>query len=280
MLKPGLIGLTVLVMVLVVFAPAHQRAAASVTLDYFKAEWNATSHKVVISWKTATELNTTGFIVQRSTSPTIGFVDITGVIPAAGDQLTGRTYGPVTDTLTFTSGATYWYQLVVINSNAPNDYISPVAVVADPPTPTPTMTRTPTPTPTYTDAHAHECPLRWQCNQYFYAHAHCHPYSHPHADEGAFGDTPCIGHTDRVCAENSRHRSRFNRYTQCAAHERLGDAHRRECWPGYDRPNQCALDCRAGSGYSCRPHTQRRDAADGGSSHPVALGCAAHPRAD
>ena len=121
-------GLIVVVVAALMLMSAPHRAVASVTLDYFNAEWNATSHKVVILWKTATELNITGFIVQRGTSSTAGFVDITGVVPAAGDQLTGRTYGPVTDTLTFTSGATYWYQLVMINSNAPNDYFSPVAV--------------------------------------------------------------------------------------------------------------------------------------------------------
>jgi hypothetical protein len=52
------------------------------------------------------------------------------MIPAAGDQLAGETYGPVADPLELTMGVTYWYQLVVINSNAPNDYISPVAVLA------------------------------------------------------------------------------------------------------------------------------------------------------
>jgi hypothetical protein len=143
MLRPGLIGLAALAMVLTVLMPARQRAAAAVDLNYFKAEWQSTSQTVLISWKTAMELNTTGFSVQRSTSSsTTGFVDITGVIPAVGDQLTGGTYGPVTDTLTSAMG---WYRLMEIETdNQPHDIGSVVAVLV----PTPTMTGTPTHTPT------------------------------------------------------------------------------------------------------------------------------------
>lgn len=156
-LRPGLIGLAMLVVVLTVLAPARQRAAAAVTLDYFKAEWKNANNTVMISWKTATELDAVGFIVQRSTSPITGFVDITETIPAVGDQLTGYTYPPVADDpLKLTIGVIYWYQLVVINRNGDNQYISPVAVLAGTEatatvTPTPTMTPTPTPTPTRTN---------------------------------------------------------------------------------------------------------------------------------
>jgi hypothetical protein len=130
-LKRWVLGLIVLVVVAFVLMPAPQRAAASVILDYFKAEWQGASQTVLVSWKTATELNVTGFIVQRSTSSTTGFVDITDVIPAVGDQLTGATYGPVADDpLELTLGVTYWYRLVLIRSDASRENISSVAVLA------------------------------------------------------------------------------------------------------------------------------------------------------
>jgi hypothetical protein len=160
-LKPGLIGLAVLVMVLAVLAPARQRAAASVRLEYFKAEWQNASQTVVISWKTATELNTVGFIVRRSTLPGSGYVDITEMIPARGDQLAGGEYGVppfdatnpriADDPEDLLLSTTYWYRLVEIETdNSYHDDIGPVvAVLAGTETTiTPTMTRTPTRTRT------------------------------------------------------------------------------------------------------------------------------------
>lgn len=160
MLRPGLIGLAVLVMVLTVLAPARQRAAAAVRLDYFKAEWKDEYDKVMFSWRTATELNTAGFIVQRSTSPGGPYVEITEMIRARGDQLAGGEYGVppfdevnnpriVDDSGDLILGATYWYRLVEIDTdNSRHDDIGPVvAVLAGTEatvTPTPTRTRTPT----------------------------------------------------------------------------------------------------------------------------------------
>jgi hypothetical protein len=127
---------------------------ASVTLNYFRATWQPDLETVVIEWQTATELNTVGFIVQRSTSPSSGFADITEVIPAVGDQLSGWTYDPVADDpTTIVLGTTYWYRLIVINSSPPNDTIDPVAVLAgeeNTVTPTNTATATATSTPTAT----------------------------------------------------------------------------------------------------------------------------------
>jgi hypothetical protein len=129
-LKRWMLGLIVLVVVAFVLMPAPQRAAASVILDYFKAEWRGASQTVLVSWKTASELNITGFAVQRSTSASGSYVDITDVIPAVGDQLTGATYGPVADDpLELTLGVTYWYRLVLIRSDASRENISPVAVL-------------------------------------------------------------------------------------------------------------------------------------------------------
>ncbi len=146
----------VLALLIGLAAPGGQRALASVTLDYFRAHWQANLETAVIEWKTATELNTLGFIVERSTSPSGNFVAITDMIPAVGDQLAGWTYDPVADDpVNLTLGVTYWYRLVVINSNAPNDYIPPIAVLAgneNTVTPTATTTRTPTATRTATTA--------------------------------------------------------------------------------------------------------------------------------
>ena len=130
-LKRCAIGLCVSVVVAAVLMTAPRRAAASVTLNYFRAAWQADLETVVITWQTATELNTVGFIVQRSTSPTTGFVDITEMVPAVGDLLSGWTYDAVVDDpLELTIGVTYWYRLVVINTSPPNDEIPPVAVLA------------------------------------------------------------------------------------------------------------------------------------------------------
>jgi hypothetical protein len=139
-LKRWTLGLIVLAVAAFVLMLAPHRAAASVTLDYFKAEWNDAAQTVVISWKTATELNLFGFIVQRSTSSGGSYVAITEMIPAKGEQLAGGEYGvppfdennpPIVDgSGDLVSGVTYWYRLALINSNAPNDYISPVAVQA------------------------------------------------------------------------------------------------------------------------------------------------------
>jgi hypothetical protein len=147
------IGLIVSIVLAAVLIFAPQRAVASVTLNYFRATWHADLETVIIEWQTATELNTVGFIVQRSTSPGSGYVDITDVIPAVGDQLTGWTYDPVADDpLGLTIGVAYWYRLVIINTTPPDDVIPPVAVLAGHES-TVTPTPTPTPTPTGTPAH-------------------------------------------------------------------------------------------------------------------------------
>lgn len=138
--------------------PTGRQVLASVTLDYFRATWQPDLETIVIEWATATELNTVGFIVERSTAQDTGFVAITEVIPAVGDQLGGWTYDPVADDpLDLVLGTTYWYRLIVINTSPPNDVIDPVGVVAgDANTITPTntatatVTRTPTHTPTRT----------------------------------------------------------------------------------------------------------------------------------
>jgi hypothetical protein len=130
-LKRWLPGMAMLSVAVLVLWPLSQPAPSSVILNYFRAAWHADLETVIIEWQTATELNTIGFIVQRSESASSGFVDITEVIPAVGDQLSGWTYDPVADDPdTLVIGTTYWYRLIIINATPPNDEIAPVAVLA------------------------------------------------------------------------------------------------------------------------------------------------------
>lgn len=143
-------------------APVNRRALASVTLDFFRATWQPDLETIVIEWKTATELNTVGFIIERSTASNGEFAAITEVIPAVGDPLGGWEYDPVADDPdTLVIGTTYWYRMIVVNTSPPNDTIDPVSVKAGEPntltptntaTATATATRTRTPTPSATSS--------------------------------------------------------------------------------------------------------------------------------
>ncbi|HZY41897.1 MAG TPA: hypothetical protein VFF59_07835 [Anaerolineae bacterium] len=62
-LKRWMPGLTMLGAAVLALLSTSQRANASVTLNYFRAAWQADLETVVVEWQTATELNTVGFIV-------------------------------------------------------------------------------------------------------------------------------------------------------------------------------------------------------------------------
>ncbi len=153
---------TAAALLLALLAPVNRRALASVTLNYFRATWQPELETIVIEWQTATELNTVGFIIERSTMSDGVFTAITELIPAVGDPLGGWTYDPVADDPdTLLIGTTYWYRMIVINTSPPNDTIDPVSVKAGEPntltptntaTPTATTTRTRTPTPSATSS--------------------------------------------------------------------------------------------------------------------------------
>lgn len=153
---------TAAALLLALLAPVNRRALASVTLNYFRATWQPELETIVIEWQTATELNTVGFIIERSTMSDGVFTAITELIPAVGDPLGGWTYDPVADDPdTLVIGTTYWYRMIVINTSPPNDTIDPVSVKAGEPntltptntaTPTATTTRTRTPTPSATSS--------------------------------------------------------------------------------------------------------------------------------
>ena len=101
---------------------------AAVVLDYFSVIWDPNLEVAVISWKTVSELDTAGFMVERAIWPSGTFTPTGDFEPAIGDQATGDTYGPFFDTEVFT-GTTYWYQLVIYGRNGQVDRSLPRAIL-------------------------------------------------------------------------------------------------------------------------------------------------------
>jgi hypothetical protein len=67
---------------------------------------------VAVTWETATEVNTAGFNIYRSTSETGEFVQINeaeGLIPSEGSAFSGATYNFLDQTVNV--GVTYYYLL-------------------------------------------------------------------------------------------------------------------------------------------------------------------------
>ncbi len=108
---------TVLLWLALTFAATASGAAPprSVTLVYFRGEF--TAEGALLEWQTATELNTAGFRIERSTAADGPFSQLNeiGIVPAQGGATSGATYA-VTDT-TATAGQTLWYRLVEIEFN-------------------------------------------------------------------------------------------------------------------------------------------------------------------
>lgn len=108
------------------------------------------NREVTLRWRTASEVNTSGFFVQRSTQSGSGFETISDFIPAKGSEILAATYELVDTNLT--NNTTYYYRLEIVNDQMSARYSSVVsAVPAVPtatPTRTPTVTRTPAPTNT------------------------------------------------------------------------------------------------------------------------------------
>ncbi len=132
---------------------------AAVTLVSFTG--TAGANNITIDWQTATELDTAGFNILRSTQSPTGYLQINpDFIFVKDGGLTGATYQYVDPGVAY--GTTYYYKLQVVNTDNSLDLYGPVTVTlaalttstATPPsTPTRTPTRTPTFTPTSTPAH-------------------------------------------------------------------------------------------------------------------------------
>ena len=84
---------------------------------------------VIVSWETATELETAGYFIYRSESPDGPFEKITEeMIPASTSPLTGGSY-EYTDTET-RAGNTYYYQLEEIETSGTTNIEGPIEGMA------------------------------------------------------------------------------------------------------------------------------------------------------
>ncbi|MDD5370762.1 MAG: hypothetical protein PHQ40_16900, partial [Anaerolineaceae bacterium] len=113
--------------------------------------------QVAIEWQTLSEMNISGFYVQRGNQAGGPFGRIPDsqnphFFPSQGNGLTGASYSYVDTGLT--NGSTYYYRLEAINSDGASILFGSVSASPSLPTPTPTPTSTPTatitPTPTIT----------------------------------------------------------------------------------------------------------------------------------
>jgi hypothetical protein len=111
---------------------------------------SATTSSINLNWTTVTEVNTLNFHIARSTTSDGTYEKISGDIAATGSPSSGSSYS-FSDS-TAVAGQTYYYKLVVINSDGSvQQMVGPVsATVAPLPAATNTLTTTRTITPTRT----------------------------------------------------------------------------------------------------------------------------------
>ena len=120
------------------------RVSAGVTISSFDAKWQ--SGKVVVNWKTATELNNVGFNILRSTSPNGTFAKVTYTPTQCLGCLTGMSYSFIDSAVT--PGQTYYYRLQSVNTSGGTETYSGTAIASPEATPTATTTATATRTRT------------------------------------------------------------------------------------------------------------------------------------
>ncbi len=104
--------------------------------------------KVTLNWQTSSELNTSGFYLQRRLQGTNTFSTVSPFIPHTGTNTTGATYTFVDTSVTNLS--TYEYRLEIVGLDFLSVYSNIVTANPAPPTQTPTITATPTITRTPT----------------------------------------------------------------------------------------------------------------------------------
>lgn len=126
------------------------QTSASVTLLYFLAL--PENGAVFLEWETATEIDSAGFYITRSTSESGGFERIGSFIPSEGDSVFGAYYDFRDEAVE--NGVTYYYILESWDYDNSVDYSDPVSAIpgTEAPTATPTVTPTQTgsPSPTAT----------------------------------------------------------------------------------------------------------------------------------
>ena len=113
-------------------------ARAAVTLSSLEAA--ASNGKIVITWKTQSELDNAGFYLYRSTQSDVGYDIIGDFFPSQGEGEAGWTY-VFTDT-DVTVGPVYYYILEWIDNNGDSQSYGPKSATLNPATTTPTRTST------------------------------------------------------------------------------------------------------------------------------------------
>jgi hypothetical protein len=104
--------------------------------------------QVTINWSTASELNTSGFYVQRRQTGPLAFTRVSPFIVHTGTDSTGANYSFVDNNVT--NLTSYDYRLEIIGTNLLSVYSNIISATPIPPTLTPTITLTPTTTLTPT----------------------------------------------------------------------------------------------------------------------------------
>lgn len=123
-------------------------ASANITLSEFKAAWQSDG-SILITWETATEIDTQAFNLYRATSAAGPWDQRVDQQEARGDGFTGARY-EYRDTAV-TPGVRYYYLLEELTSAGVGDRAGPLEALL-PGTPTATATATPTITATPTQA--------------------------------------------------------------------------------------------------------------------------------
>lgn len=106
-----------------IVAPA---APLPVTLTSFTVRRAPSTGVALISWTTATELNSASFVVERSTNPAAGFAAV-GQVAAAGSSTSVRTYS-LQDAEAASLTVTAYYRLRQLDQDG-SAHFSPVAVL-------------------------------------------------------------------------------------------------------------------------------------------------------
>jgi hypothetical protein len=131
--------LVLLVLLLLIVQPAQ----AAVTLIYFNA--TGEDGMVLLQWATASEMNNSGFFINRSDQRDGNYERVSPFIYTAENSEFGANYD-YTDT-GLTNGQTYWYKLESVDRNNHSHFEDPISAV---PGEAPQATSTATPTATAT----------------------------------------------------------------------------------------------------------------------------------
>lgn len=120
------------------------RANAAVTITALTAK--AAVGQIVLRWKTATEINNSGFNLLRSSSPNGAYAKIAGLIPSATPgSILGADYSYADSSVA--PGETYFYKLEAVERSGAKEQFGPVSAVLSAMAPKMTYTITPTPAP-------------------------------------------------------------------------------------------------------------------------------------